>query len=52
MEDHRVTLRALVLLLVSVVGYVGVMLASPDVAVFIIVVASWINLAILVRLTR
>lgn len=51
MEDHRVTLGALALLLVTVVGYVGVMLTSPALAVLIIVVASWVNLAILVRLT-
>ncbi|WP_146210749.1 sugar tyrosine-protein kinase [Azospirillum sp. TSO35-2] len=52
MEDHRVTLMAFALLLVTVGGYVGIMLASPALAVLVIVVASWINLAIILRLTR
>lgn len=52
MENQRVTLIALALLGSVVVGYGAVLLTSPAAAVLIIVVASWLNLAVLVRLTR
>lgn len=52
MEDTRVTLFALLLLVVAVAGYTAVLLLSPPLAVTLIVLASWANLAILLFLAR